>query len=129
MVWPRLWRKINHGQAVDFGPGPRVLQRGLEVQETLITSREGQQFGEFDLHDAVHHPVQKIPVMRNQNATSLVALKELLNPFHTSRVDMIGGFIQHEQIGTLDDLRRKMYPPQFTAGQSVQYTVRSGQVQ
>src|SRR5712691_9193287 len=52
----------------------------------------------IDLKDLVDRPVQKLPVMRYHQYSPPIAREVGLKPFHAREVEMIGRFIEQQQV-------------------------------
>ena len=53
----------------------------------------------LDVDDAVHHGVEEVPVVGDQHQRALVALEPLLQPDDGVQIQVVGRFIQQQQIG------------------------------
>ena len=76
----RLGKPILH-RAFVLSPKTRVLRRG------------------FAGNDAGHHVVHEGAVVTDQENRALVILQQLLQEFQCFNVQVVGGFVQHQDIG------------------------------
>src|SRR5438477_3305320 len=61
----------------------------------------------IDLKDLVDGPVQKLPIVRYHQYSATILREIRLQPFHAREVEMIGGFIEQQQVRRLKQQRSK----------------------
>ena len=89
----------------------------LQLQIFGIVSLVMIQFAPAQLRDVVHHPLQKIAVMGHHHQSALETAKPVLQPGSHLRVQMVGGFVQHQHIRRVDQRRRQRHPLPLSAGE------------
>ena len=80
---------------------------------------------EFD--DPGGDPVEEITVVGHEKTAAAVFGEELFNPLHRRDVEMVGRFVQQQQIGFGDDRPRQRDPAFFAAGKFVAGALRIAQ--
>jgi hypothetical protein len=75
------------------------------------------QLAPAQLRDVVHHPLQKIAVMGHHHQSALETAEPVLQPRGHFRVQMVGGFVQHQHIRRVDQRRRQRHPLPLSAGE------------
>ena len=85
----------------------------FEFFESTVVTRVGNQSVSLEADDLFYHRIQKGAVVRNDQQSSGVALQPLLQPDCRLQIQMVGGFIQHEQIRWTHQgsSEIKSYPP------------------
>src|SRR2546421_9650195 len=61
----------------------------------------------INLKDLVDRPIQKLPVMRYHQHSPTIAREVGLKPFHARKIEMIGRFIEQQQIWRSEQQRCK----------------------
>ena len=69
------------------------------------------------LHDALREPVQKIAVVGHQQNGAVIFVQLLFQPFHGARIQVVGGLVQDEQVGLLEQGLNDGCPLALPAGQ------------
>jgi len=82
-----LERLLLLGQAL----GTRTFERGVAatVEGDLLL---------FDVGDVVDHSIEEIPVVGNQQQSALVALEEVFQPQDRIEVQVVGWFVEQQQV-------------------------------
>ena len=52
----------------------------------------------FDMNDFIHHRVEEVAVMGDENQSALIALEPLLQPNNRIEIEVVGRFIEQEQV-------------------------------
>ena len=56
----------------------------------------------LDMDDAIHHGIEEVAVVRNEHQRALIALEPLLQPDDGVEIQVVGRFIQQQQIGAAE---------------------------
>ena len=65
------------------------------------------------MNDFIHHRIEKVAVVGNQDQRALIAFQPALQPDHRIKVEVVGWFIQQQQVGAANQRLRqvKTHPP------------------
>ena len=70
----------------------------------------------FDMDNFVDDGIEKIAIVGDEDQRSRIALQPLLQPDHRIEIEVVGRFIEQQQIGAADqrlgELRRIRQPPE-----------------
>ncbi|MNC18214.1 hypothetical protein D3C75_661110 [compost metagenome] len=67
----------------------------------------------FDMNDFVYHRIEEVAVVRDQNQRTLIAFQPLLQPDHRIKIEVVGWFIEQQEVGAADQRlgKVKTHPP------------------
>ena len=100
----RIHRRL-HGEA-----------RGALLFERRIVASRERQFLRVQIGDMGDAGIEKIPVMRHQQQGSAITGEPLLKPNHGFQIEVVGGLIEQQQVGTADQRLREIEPHAPAAG-------------
>jgi hypothetical protein len=72
---------------------------GALLLEAGVVAAVALQFALVDVDDDVHHAVQEIPVVGNDDQGAGIALEPVLQPEDGVQVQVVGGLVQQQQVG------------------------------
>ena len=74
----------------------------------------------LDLDDPVHHPVQEPAVVGDRQHRALELVQILLQPLGGLQVQVVGGLVQQQDVGVLQDQPAQVHPGLLPAGEPVE---------
>ena len=106
---------IEVARTVDIGVGGGdALVTFFEVVGVVATIGVGGAI--VQLNDSLTHPVEKVTVVRDEQQGFGVALQILLQPLDHFHIEVVGRFIENEQIGVSNQHRGQGHAFALTAG-------------
>ncbi len=104
----------------------------LGLHELCVAPGPGPDFPELDFRDFIHHVVQEHPVVADNDHRARVSLHISLQPFDGPDVQVVGGFIQEQDIGFRQEQLHQADPGALAAGElrklSIQVLFRKPEV-
>ena len=101
-----------------------VVERGLAFERVGALALEGGvvagvrcRLAVLEMRDLVHHAVEKVPVVGNDEQCALVFAQPRLQPQRRLQIQMVGGFVQEQQIGWRHQRPRQVQANAPTAGE------------
>ena len=82
-----------------------------------------------DLQHPLHHPIQEEAVVGHDDHRALVVRQGLLQPSHRLHVQVVGGLVQEQHVGVLEQHLAERDSPPLAAGALADAGVRWWQVQ
>ena len=80
----------------------KILQAKLLLHDVLTkVARVFVQMKVLELHDASHDRIEKAAVVRDDDGRSAEVAKPGLQPFHTGDIEIIGGLVEQQHVGAL----------------------------
>ena len=52
----------------------------------------------FDMNNFIHHRIEEVPVVGNQNQRALIAFQPSFQPDYRVEIEVVGGFIEQQQV-------------------------------
>ena len=115
LAWRPFWpcriqavglRLLLHAQAV-----------ALLLQPARVVALPGQAVAALELQDPLGHVVEEVPVVGHQHDGAVVALQVGLQPVHRLGVQVVGGLVEQQQVGLLQQQAAQGHPALLAAGQ------------
>ena len=95
----------------------------LMLQECAVVPFETLQPSLFEAEQAINGAIQKVPVVGDNNHATAKVLQEILQNTQGLHVEVVGGFIQQQHIGSLDQHSAEGEPAALSAGELGQRAV------
>ena len=71
----------------------------------------------FDMNDFIHHRVEEVAVVGDQNQSALIALEPLLQPNNRIEIEVVSRFIEQQQVRAADQRLRQVEAHTPAAGE------------
>ena len=110
-----------------FAPG-QVPPGRLRARRVFLSFRLGFEVGRVaalvdvrptpvELEHPGGQPVEQVPIVRHQDQTPAEGQEALLEPGHRPQIEMVGGLIEHEELGRMGQHPGQGHPLGLTPGQ------------
>ena len=76
--------------------------RGLLLEVGGVVALVGVELASVDLADPLGHIIEEVAVVRDRHDGAGVAVQELLEPEHRLGVEVVGGLVEQQQVGGLE---------------------------
>ena len=93
--------------------------RGLRLEVGRVVALVGVERSAVDFADPFRDVVQEVAVVRDGEDGALVVLQELLEPQHRFGVQMVGGFVEQQQVGRFEQQLAERDAAAFPAREDV----------
>ena len=108
-----------------------LLALGLQARRLLlevgrVVPLVGVELAAVDLADPLGHVVEEVAVVRDGHDGAGVAMEELLEPQHRLGVQMVGGLVEEQQVGRLEEQPAQGHATTLAAGENGDGRVRVG---
>ena len=101
----------------------------LLLQPAGVVALPGDALAPVQLQDPARHVVQEVAVVGDGDDGAGVVLQVLLQPGHGLGIQVVGGFVQQQDVGLLQEQTAERHAPAFTAGQHTHLGVGVGAAQ
>ncbi|OPY17054.1 MAG: hypothetical protein A4E69_00063 [Syntrophus sp. PtaB.Bin138] len=98
-----------------FVAQPRLLL----LQPRGIVALPGNSLPAVKFENPLGHIVQEVPVVGDGDDRSLVRLQVMLQPGHRFCVQVVGGFVEEQDVGPLQEEAAEGHPPPLAAGENL----------
>ena len=102
----------------------RLEARGLLLQVGGVVALVGIELAAVDLANPLGHVVQEVAVVRDGHDGAGIAVEELLQPEHALGVQVVGGLVQKQQVGRLEQQAAQGHAAALAAGEHAHGRVR-----
>lgn len=80
---------------------PRSMRQtlGTGTLKGAVTTTIERDFALIDMRDVIHHGIQEVPVVRDQQQGAGIVLEKIFEPQDGVEVQVVGRFIEQQQVG------------------------------
>ena len=103
--------------------------RGLGLQIRGVVALVGIKVAAVDLADPLGNVVQEVAIVCDGKHRALVVVQEVLEPQDRLGVQVVGGLIEQQQVGSLEQQLAQGHATALAAGKHIDRHVRIGQLQ